>query len=399
MNGVNTQQFHDDLADLADLAKPVDLRDRVLQGSRRQSRHRAVAVSLAAVAVVAAGGVTFAVASEPNGYVGPGTTPVPTVTGAPTPGPTASATPDRPVTTGTPGTPGTSNSAAKFTLGPWSESGGKSSLPGTLYYLTGGPTGPFKINVLADDKLRTASLRGTLVQNDCVRQSIVFSPDGSSVAWVESDEPASDLGALVVASLDGGGSRVVLPSGVACRSGAGPKWMPDSRRLVVARSNDARIVDVNTGATTAAPLAWRDYLAFSRNGAYVAYGEQGRIVTTTAAGKVVKRVPYDINCCTGGFTVQSISDDGRYVGVSFHNSDPGTVRNAMKIVDMTTGKNVDLGMTGPDGVSIKILLVGADRLFATAITDTSTDVTLDSPGKDDVSIPVTGRLEFGTYRP
>ncbi|MEV0716547.1 hypothetical protein [Asanoa sp. NPDC050611] len=401
MNGVNSQQFHDDLADIADLAKPVDLRDRVLRGARRQTQRRVGAVSLAAVAVVAAGGAAFAVTSRPNGTVVPGTTPTPSVTEVPTAEPTAtapptaSATPDRPLTTGT---PGTSNTAARLTLGPWTETGGRSSLPGTLYYLTRADDGPIKINVLADDKLRTAPLRGSTHRNDCARQSIVFSPDGTSVAWVESDSTGSDRGALVVTSLDDGASRVILPE-VECRGGSGPKWMPDSRRLVVERGNDVSIVDAHTGATTAAPAAWRGYLAFSRNGGYVTYGEQGRIVVATVAGKVVKRVPYDINCCTGGFSIQSISDDGRYVGVSFENSDPDTVRNAMRIVDLNTGKDVDLGMTPPAGGWIQIVLVGSDRLFATGITATSTDVTLDRAGKEDVSVPVTGGLELGVYRP
>ncbi|MEV6929989.1 hypothetical protein AB0M46_36650 [Dactylosporangium sp. NPDC051485] len=407
MNGLNSQQFHADLAEIADLATPVDLHGRVLRGSKRQSQRRAVLVSFAAFAVLATSGAAFALAPHPSDSATPGTTP--TVSNTGTTRPEASPTPTgstAPSGAAGSGTPGASNVSAKLTLGPWTTSSGKSSLPGTLYYLTGATTGstePIKINVLADGTLRTATLQGPVGQHDCARQSIVFSPDGASVAWVEGDNQAINGGALVVASLRDRGQKVVMSGPVRCDGGSGPKWMPDSRGLVVSvvRGNavDVNIVNVSTGETTAAPATWGGYLAWSANGAYVAYGEQGEIVVATAAGKVTKRVPYDINCCTGGFSVQSVSNDGRYVGVSFRNSDPSTVRNATKIVDLTTGKEVDLGRTAPPSGSIQIILTGADRLFCIKVTNASTDVEFDRAGnQESLSIPLTGQPQIRAYR-
>ncbi|MEV4509577.1 hypothetical protein AB0K00_11535 [Dactylosporangium sp. NPDC049525] len=392
MNSINSQRFHTDLAEIAELANPVDLHDRVILGSRRQTQRRNVLVSLAAVVVVAAGGVAFAMAPQQGGTAEPGATPT-TAPTSQTAGPETSPT------------RGAADVSARLTLGPWASSSGKSSLPGTLFYLTGAVSGsnePIKINVLAGGTLRTATLQGEAGPYDCARQSIVFSPDGTQVAWVEGDTRGSSGGALVVASLQGGGQKVVAGGPVRCEGGSGPKWMPNSRELVVsaARDTGVNIVNVSTGASTPAPAAWGDYLAWSANGAYVAYGEQNSIVVATATGTVVKRVPYDINCCTGGFSVQSISNDGRYVGVSFRNSDPTTVRNAMKIVDMTTGKDVDLGRTPPPNGSIEVILTGADRLFAIKVTKTSTDVELDYAGnQESKSIPVNGQTQIRAYHP
>ncbi|MEV8517914.1 hypothetical protein [Dactylosporangium sp. NPDC051484] len=407
MNGLNSQQLHADLAEIADLATPVDLHGRVLRGSKRHSQRRAVVVSVAAFAVVAASGAAFAFTPHPRDSVTPAVTPTVPSTVITSPeaslAPTGSAAPS-----GAPssGTPGKENVSARLTLGPWTTSSGKSSLPGTLFYLTGatdGSTEPIKINVLAGSTLRTATLQGAVGQHDCARQSIVFSPDGTSVAWVESDNHTSNGGALVVASLRDRKQKVVMSGPVRCDAGSGPKWMPDSRGLIVSvmRANtvDVNIVDVNSGATTAAAAAWGDYMAWSANGAYVAYGEHDEIVVATAAGAVTKRVHYDINCCTGGFSVQSVSNDGRYVGVSFRNSDPGTVRNAMRIVDLSTGKEVDLGRTPPPNGSIQIVLSGADRLFIIKITNTSTDVELDRAGKEGLSIPLTGQPQIRAYVP
>ena len=151
---------------------------------------------------------------------------------------------------------------------------------------------------------------------------------------------------------------------------------------------------------SAAPAAWGDYLAWSANGAYVAYGEQGKIVVATATGAVVKRLRYDINCCNGGFSVQSVSNDGRYVGVSFRNSDPDTVRNAMKIVDLTTGGEVNLGQLPPHTGAVEIMLAGADRIFCIQITSTSTEVELDPAGNHaGSSIRLPGQPQIRAYLP
>ncbi len=396
MNDFNSQRLQADLADIADFATPVDLGERVLRGSKRRSRLQALAVS-AVAAVVATGGVAFAFAPRSSDTVSPAES-NPAITAAPAPSSAApsSPAPDAATSSGTSGVGAT----GKLKLGPWTTANGTSSLPGTLYYLSGSSSENLKINILAGGKLRTATLQGPMGPIDCARQSIVFSPDGAWVAWVEGDNTHLVGGTLVVASLTGAVQKVPMTGAVLCDGGHGPKWMPDSRRLVVNTGTGVGIVDIESGEVAPAPAVWGNYLGFSPNGAYVAYGEQGTIVVTTAAGAVVKRVPYDINCCTGGFSVQAVSDDGRYVGVSWENSDPGTVRNAIRIVDMNTAKEVDLGRTPPSGGSIELLFsTDGDRLFITKITPTSNDVELYRPGQEGLSIPVTGTTQIRAYRP
>jgi hypothetical protein len=380
------------------------MRDRVLDGSRRFARRRAIVVStVAAVVVLAVAGVAFAIVPRNGGTVIPGTsesaTPTPTESATPSPStPPSSPPPSAP--------PSSSFPLAKYSIGTWSTSD-KASLPGTLYYVTGansGSTDTIRLSVLGGGTLRTAALQGTIQEYDCVRQSIVFSPDGSQVAWVEGNNEQLNGGKLVVAALNGGTARVVYNGLVRCDGGAGPKWMPDSKRLVVSTSGTGgaiKLVDVNTGAATAGPAAWNGYLAWSANGSYVTYNEQRKIVVARPDGTVVKRVPYDINCCTGGFSVQSLSNDGRYVGVGPENSDPGTVRGAMRIVDMSTGKEVNDGRVTPSGGSISYLLAGDLRVtsvnLGAAATYLAVDVR-DTAGKELGSIPVPPAAQLRLYR-
>lgn len=390
---MNVERFHDDLAQIAELSEAVDLRDRVLEGSRRFARRRAILVSTAAaVAVLAVAGIAVAIGPRNSDPVVPSTStpaPVPTSPSAP------SSTPASPPASPPPSA--TSFPPAKLRLGSWSTTD-KASLPGTLYYLTG--TDPIRLNVLGGGKLRTAALQGTLAEFDCARQSIVFSPDGSLVAWVEGDNERLQGGQLVVSALNGGPAHVVYSGPVRCDGGAGPKWMPDSKRLVVtlASGNTVKLVDVNTGAASAGASAWSGYLAWSANGAYVAFGEPGRIVVAKPDGTVVKRVPYDINCCTGGFSVQSLSNDGRYVGVSFENSDPGTVRGAMRIVDLSSGKELNDGRVPPSGGGISYLLAGDLRVVGVALPSSMSVDLVNASGKELGSIPVQAGAQLRLYR-
>jgi hypothetical protein len=392
---MNVDRFHDDLAQIAELSEAVDLRDRVLDGSRRLARRRAIVVTTAAaVAVLAVAGVAFAIAPR-------GSNPVFPSTSTPAPAPTSPLAPSTAATGAPSSTPSSAGAVsfppARYRLGSWSTSD-RASLPGTLYYVTGGD--PVRLNVLGGGKLRTAALQGTLAEHDCARQSIVFSPDGSLVAWVEGDNEQLTGGKLVVAGLAGGTAHVVYNGLVNCAGGSGPKWMPDSKRLVVtvADGSTVKLVDVTTGAVTAGPSAWSGYLAWSANGSYVTYGDQGKIVVARPDGTVVKRVPYDINCCTGGFSVQSLSNDGRYVGVSFENSDPGTVRGAMRIVDLSSGKELNDGRVPPSGGGISYLLAGDLRVVGVALPSSMSVDLVNASGKELGSIPVQAGAQLRLYR-
>ena len=404
MNGFDAQRFQDDLAEIADISTGVEMHDRVLAGSRRLARRRALTfTSLTAAAVLGVAGTAFALVPHDGAGINPPADP-PGVSASespepsPTPDASGSATPSGgpAAATSAPPSATTTPPNAALTLGSWT-SVAKPSLPGTLYYVQ--RDSKLVIGVLSGGKLRSAPLRGTVGEMDCARQSLAVSPDGGSMAWVEGDNSNGNGGtALVIASLNGAGHKIVVEGNVACTGGTGPKWMPDSRRLIVRIDRGVFTVDTATGARTPAPPAWGGYLAWSADGRHVAYGESGKIVVATAAGKVVQRVPYDIDF-TGGFSVQTVSTDGRYVGVSHENTDPGTVRGATRVVDMTTGVDIDLRRVAP-ALGEQQHIAEGRRLISTVRADGAKDVALDDPsGHQIASVSVPADAEILAYRP
>jgi hypothetical protein len=145
---------------------------------------------------------------------------------------------------------------------------------------------------------------------------------------------------FMIAPLSSGAPRL-LARQTSC--GTRPSWLPDSKTLAVySGDRGPGRIDADTGAFTSIPERYEGYVAWSPGGGYVAYGDGGEIVVESSTGAVKYRVPYDINCCTGGFTVHGVSADGRYVGVNYAPSDPGGVRGTMRVVDMTTGQEITL---------------------------------------------------------
>jgi hypothetical protein len=354
MRALDRERFEADLAAIARRATPVDLYDRVLRESRRQARRRTALAAAAVAAVVLTGGAATAWLPQPHGGTPPGgysSSPVP----APSRSTWVSPSPLRsqlPPLKGVKPSLSLGTRTGKPYAGP----------PGVLYFTTvtgPGGTGTVKaVNSLGMGVLGTRPVLGPVSRYDWVTDSFVFSPDGHSVAWVEANIGNGDgIGPLVVVTDDG------PPTVIAARVVGGlPTWMPDSRRIIVTVPGlGLGTLDVTNRRFAPAPAAWNGYVAWSLGGAYVAYGETGKIVVARADGTVVHRVPYDINCCTGGFSVQSVSPDGRYVGVSWENSDPTQVRGAIKLVDVTTGKEVALPAQATGSVVDIIPLV--DGLF------------------------------------
>lgn len=324
------------LADLADEVRPVDLRDRVRTSSHRLAVRRAALASTSLVAVVAvASGIAWAGLPGFRGVDGPpagggSTGPVPATSAPASP----SATPSGSPPTGTPtGNPPAGSGATDRPV--WND------LPGTLYYLSSSGAGQ-RVDALTGDAVRTVfSVKGP----SC---GLAVSPDHTKVAWATTDGGGSP-GDLVVARVDGTDRRTVL-RGVSCTGGNAPFWLPDSGRLLVAQGNLANrvLVDTETGAVRQTPLAGvREYVAWSPNGRYVGYNQDGKIVVARPDGTVLRRTAHGPETPVGGFSVQGVSDDGRRVVVGVRNTDVQQIRSGFRLVDTVTGENLAL----PDGVA------------------------------------------------
>jgi hypothetical protein len=227
-------------------------------------------------------------------------------------------------------------SAGVRPLGAWSTRSGP-ELPGTLTFVDGAPgRTTIRLSILAGKRLRTATVQ-VGESEPCAASTMSFSPDAAFVAWVPGDPVGGGPAPLVVTTV-ATGQQKVYDAGVGCEP---PNWLPDSRHVAIRTERyGVGSLDVTTGGFTGLPETFGGYTAWSPDGSYRAYGANGEIVVERADGSVVQRRRYDIGCCTGGFTVQDVSADGRYVGVSFRNSDPSPVRGAAKVVDVNTGREV-----------------------------------------------------------
>jgi len=363
-----------DLADLADEVLLVDLRDRSLAGSRRIRNRRAVVGSALAVALVVAG-VAFLARPGRHEALPPV---APTVTQAPTPDPTA-----------------TVPSPISPTLGPQSVWAAQ-SLPGTTFFLlTANGESPDSLRIgigtLGDGQLRTRWF-GDMPRSDCLGPTLSISPDGTRIAWLVGDAGGAG-GEVVVSSLSGGAPRR-LAGPIGC--GTRPYWLPDSRSLAVFTPDRGfGRIDVETDAFAPLPERFAGYVAWSANGEFVAYGEGGAIVVETAGGTVKYRVPYDIGCCTGGFSVQGVSIDGRYVGVNYAPSDPGGVGGTMRVVDLTSGREIGLPGVSPSQALSHVLFAGDGSLLVQTRSEDETGILhLLTAGQHDAqTLTLTGEIK------
>lgn len=311
----------------------MDLRDRALRTSRRLAVRRTLLTS--SVALVILVGISIVALARHGG----GQAVVPT-----DPSPTHSMSPS-PITSQTTST--TLATDFNFPAPPPSATGlaawkstSAQSLPGRAYLLAEGATAA--IAVLGDGQVRTSSL-GALGLTSCILNSIVFSPDGTHVAWVRGDV-FGDGGQLV--SIDLGTRRSsAIGEGASCAGGSGPKWRPDSRSVIFDQSAGTTVtvseVSLNTGATTALPREWWGYRAMVPD--FNAHaGSINSVVIEDASGAVVRTVTYDGYGTSIGLSVQGISYDGRYVGLSHRNTDQSVVRSIAVVIDTSTGQKVKL---------------------------------------------------------
>jgi hypothetical protein len=315
-------QLRSDLADLAQEVSIVDLRDRSIATSRRTAIRRAVGASVAAVALIATAAVGIMLRGTQNGALPPAN-PTPTVATSPTPSVTAAP------------------SAAPV----------GTTVDGTAYYFATTSAG-FRVYSMTGGKAsRHYDVR---VSNDakCVPNSLIVSPDGRWLAWVEDSTQTGDIfGTLSLARIDGTGRRKI--DNVVCNFNE-LSWTVDSKRLLIHRNVQNRgltqLVDPASGKLDPAPEepVGETQSVWSTNRAYRAFrpiegGVPTALVIEDSGGRLVRRVDYsrdDDSFTTCGYTVKGISDDGRYVSIGGCATDPSRIMYGQFVFDTTTGRHV-----------------------------------------------------------
>jgi hypothetical protein len=202
---------------------------------------------------------------------------------------------------------------------------------------------------------------------------LVPSPDATRLAAIESTDPGNiKPGDLVVIAT--GGARHTIATGIRWGGGSVPVWMPDGQHIIATVGDRSSIIDVGTGQATAAQPAIgnENYLTWSANGKWRAYGGDTQVTVTAAdgSGAVSKSVAFLSECQqTAGCptAVQAVSDDGRYVALGHMNSDPSHVTEAHVVLDMQTGKTVAL----PNGNVGKIYFRPDGSMIVRTVTDKS----------------------------
>ncbi|SNT66042.1 TolB protein [Asanoa hainanensis] len=304
------------LTEIGDQAKPVDFVDRSLARSKRIGRNRAfVSGSVAACALVLAGGLAWQLGvpgrSEPEPAAMP--TALPSVTGSPSP---TAAPPVQSSITG---------------------------LPGWLYYSD-------------SERLVRVTKSGvdTVLVKDAYAASV--SPDGARVAFVDKG------GKVVVTDRDGRNRRTVFQG--AKYYGYEPAWSPDSEQLLLAKGPDGEvtkgIVTIATGRFT--PLVDQRsaiHFLWSADGRHIGYatgdcdlatadpdGGNARVVPGFGSGEPQANYGRRRSC-----DPYSISADGGLISVwqrkdQEEDSDIARDLIADTVIDVRTGENVGLPVRG-----------------------------------------------------
>ncbi len=311
----------------------TDLRERVEATARRIGRRHTMAVGvagLAAIVAMAVGGCT----SSSRAASGQST-------------PTTSST-----------TATTSSGAAAT----------PTAVPGTLVYLNVKAGQPIVMTTVTEGVAHQSTFGKATAADEYV---LVPSPDATRLAAVESPDPGSIApGDLVV--IGTGGARHTIATGIRWGGGNAPVWTPDGQHIIATIGDRSSIIDVGTGHATAAQPATgnENYLTWSANGQWRAYGNGTQVVVTAAdgSGEVSKSVAFLSECQqTAGCptSVQAVSNDGRYVALGHMNSDPSHVSEAHIVLDMQTGKVVTL----PNGNVGKIYFRPDGGLLVRTVTD------------------------------
>jgi hypothetical protein len=283
----------------------TDLRNRVGRRSRHLGARRAVVTTVAAFAAVA-GLVGGAVAlASPDHRPTPA---VPTVSDSPTEAPVPS--------------------PAKLT--------------GTLTFLDVRAGRPITVTRVVEGKAHRTTFG---VATGADRWVAAPSPDGTKVAIIRSADP-NNVAAGDLQVITPGGTRKTLAHHVPWGGGLWPAWTPDGTAIIV----DTARYDATTGAKSKA-TALKDaagYLVWSPDGTHQAYAvlTSGSIAISRADGTDRRLVSIDglPGCDEAGCpdSVQAVSDDGRYVALGQHGTDPTHQETTLLVYDTRDRREVAL---------------------------------------------------------
>ncbi|HEY6593690.1 MAG TPA: hypothetical protein VI011_06230 [Asanoa sp.] len=380
---MNLDLLRADLADLAEDVIPVDLRDRTLTTSHRLGRRRTAVRTAAALAVLAAAGVGFAVLPDRGvtllpPAVTPSVTTGPTLRGGIQTDPTADPTMDPTAERGADGT-----ATAK---------------PGRLFYGPDPSVGGSSAHIISWTGSGNPRELIQLPHVAAIANATV-SPDGNLVAWVDS------TARLLVANLDGSGQRQLLNR--VDGQCWGPVFSSDSRHIGAAQvrpggSADYRdvkgVYDLQANRFVEVGDEWRVngcHPVWSDDSSVVAFADAmtGQVMITNRFLQAPTPVP---NLGAGAqrfsFDVASIARDGSKVAIKVRErgepaGDVGRELDANAVIDVVTGAEVRLPLDGrrmeqamfrPDGALVvrvadgdrrALVLIGPDLRKVTEIAE------------------------------
>ncbi|NJC68802.1 hypothetical protein HC031_03535 [Planosporangium thailandense] len=347
MNDFAPGPLHDALADLAETAQPVDLRDRALRTSRRLAVRRSVTVTAAAVVLL---GVTAAGVGQVLPQRTAPHTPAASDSATPEPQPSSPAPEPTTPEPSASSTPAASESGATVTVGP-------------LYYgdLSPDPSG-FVVSWLPGDTQSKAIAK--LPVDFAVTFNVNVSPDGRWVSYVR-----GDTSALHLVDVRTGRDRVLREH--VDGQCAEPAWSSDSRRLLVSVSADGSanarqgLIDVTTGAFTPLATAIQGcHLTWAADGAAIGYADgNGKIFVAKPDGSGQRAVPGINNFGTPPYSghLESVSPQGRQIALwlSDGTTPVGDVSRGLysnAVIDTRTGQKVKLPV--PDSRLLQALFRG-----------------------------------------
>ena len=333
---MNNDRLRTDLVKLAEDVQVVDMHDRVPANSHRVAVRRAVATSLASVALLAAigAGAYAALPGHTNRPQPPAT--IVSTTPSPTP----------PTTSAPSGAPSEATDSQH------------SRLPGTTFYLTAsGQSRTDLRKVIGNTDSLVLSLTDT-----CSFSSLSVSPGGTRIAWI------TDAGKLYVASADGSHQRVVT-TGAYCLGGAQIRWWSENYFTgpIVAPHGNVIGVDAATATVEKTAVPVTQVGPVSANGMFISgKTPAGQRYVSAINGSGRHNINYTMpaNVHEDGWSVRSVSGDGRYVAIGANPSDTSRNTGSFAILNVTTGNVVDVPGIGP--ISYAEFLANGDVFVSTA---------------------------------
>jgi Tol biopolymer transport system component len=332
---MNMDRLRTDLADLAEEATPVDLRDRALRTSRRLGVQRTLASTAAALVMLgAATGTAFALLPKDNNA---GPAPAATTPAVVTPAPTATSN------------PAPSESATATDVGPTDSANTPSGTFGQIFYVAGQSMDPPPSSPLYSWSPGRAPRSLMSLDWLAAQSNVDVSPDGKRVSWVD------EAGKLSVADVDGANQRT-LP-GTFEGLCWGPIWAPDSRRLTAMGADvgdKPGVLDVGSEKFTPLGELPGCHPLWSADGSTIAVASDGQVVLMNSSGKERRAVPGvsgGANSKRGTADLASLSPDGRRLAllIKYPGDEWGDVGRQLQVnavIDTRTGRDIELPLGG-----------------------------------------------------